>query len=348
MNIIGRLTENDVISSIKTFDEYNISKEENLEIDLFLEELIKENKDSEDPLFLVEALYFANKLPEKIVKEIYTFKYNESHRGVFIIKGYKFIDSSINFMTLDEVAGVTPLSHFEDKSNIQLQKMNLFLVLINSLLGDVFGWSTQHEGRIINNILPVPGNEKEQLSTGSETLLEWHTEEAFHKYRPDVLSLMCVRNIDKIPTTICSIYDIEIPLAIKNILFQKRFIFLSDNNFKDDAQRQLKPEAILYGDYESPYIRIDPEFMKTQNKDFEAKTALAFIVAAIDNKIIDISLNSGDICLLDNQRVVHGRKPFVPKYDGTDRWLKRVIVTRDIRKSRRFRSSDVSRVINTI
>jgi len=39
---------------------------------------------------------------------------------------------------------------------------------------------------------------------------------------------------------------------------------------------------------------------------------------------------------------VHGRKPFTARFDGTDRWLKRVCITRDLRKSRDARAHSTS------
>jgi alpha-ketoglutarate-dependent taurine dioxygenase len=47
-----------------------------------------------------------------------------------------------------------------------------------------------------------------------------------------------------------------------------------------------------------------------------------------------VALAPGDILILDNYRGVHGRRPFEAKYDGRDRWLKRVSVTRDLRRQR--------------
>jgi alpha-ketoglutarate-dependent taurine dioxygenase len=37
-------------------------------------------------------------------------------------------------------------------------------------------------------------------------------------------------------------------------------------------------------------------------------------------------LADGDLLVIDNDRAVHGRTPFIPRYDGTDRWLKRALV----------------------
>ena len=67
---------------------------------------------------------------------------------------------------------------------------------------------------------------------------------------------------------------------------------------------------------------------------------------AMDDKIFDLVLASGEFCFLDNFRVVHGRKPFKARHDGTDRWLKRINVTSDLRKSRAARNSGETRAIN--
>ena len=59
----------------------------------------------------------------------------------------------------------------------------------------------------------------------------------------------------------------------------------------------------------------------------------------------EVVLRPGDVLFIDNYRVVHGRKPFKARYDGTDRWLKRIGVTRDLRKSRAARETAASRII---
>jgi len=42
---------------------------------------------------------------------------------------------------------------------------------------------------------------------------------------------------------------------------------------------------------------------------------------------------------------VHGRRAFKARYDGRDRWFKRMSITRDLRKSRESRTDAASRVI---
>src|SRR5215470_16477115 len=43
----------------------------------------------------------------------------------------------------------------------------IFLVLAVSLLGDVFGWTTQQNGRYVHDVLPIRGLEYEQVGWSS-------------------------------------------------------------------------------------------------------------------------------------------------------------------------------------
>jgi L-asparagine oxygenase len=79
--------------------------------------------------------------------------------------------------------------------------------------------------------------------------------------------------------------------------------------------------------------------------DDQARRALEAVVAAIDAGLSDLVAEAGDLLIIDNFRAVHGRKPFTARYDGGDRWLKRVNVARDLRRSRPRRGSATCRLI---
>lgn len=155
---------------------------------------------------------------------------------------------------------------------------------------------------------------------------------------------------------------VHLDTRYKDILFEPRFYILPDESHLsknntghsnleifeqlESVYSQKKNLSVLFGDYESPYIRLDPFFMGVvDEEDDEAKKALEHIVSQIDKAIIDISLQPGEVLFVDNFRAVHGRKPFTAKYEGKDRWLKRINITRDIRKSRDSRNSADSRLI---
>jgi alpha-ketoglutarate-dependent taurine dioxygenase len=53
----------------------------------------------------------------------------------------------------------------------------------------------------------------------------------------------------------------------------------------------------------------------------------------------------GECLFIDNYRAVHGRSSFKARFDRTDRWLKRINIARDLRKSRGVRKAPASRVI---
>jgi alpha-ketoglutarate-dependent taurine dioxygenase len=69
------------------------------------------------------------------------------------------------------------------------------------------------------------------------------------------------------------------------------------------------------------------------------------VARALDAVVTEIVLRPGDICFIDNYRVIHGRNAFSPRFDGTDRWLRRLNIARDLRKSRSRRLSAESRTI---
>jgi len=154
--------------------------------------------------------------------------------------------------------------------------------------------------------------------------------------------------------------SLDLPGATRNILFEERFGIRPDeshlpkNNSPRDAaifsqvnelQGSPPPVALLFGDPARPYIRADPYFTTVEPGDQEAQDALDRLVGDMDQKIFDLELQSGDFCFIDNFRVVHGRKPFKARHDGTDRWLKRVNISRDLRKSRAARNGS-SRTIS--
>jgi Fe(II)/alpha-ketoglutarate-dependent arginine beta-hydroxylase len=243
----------------------------------------------------------------------------------------------------------------------------MLLILFGSLLGEPLGWATQQDGHVIHDVLPIEGHEHEQLGSSSQELLTWHVEDAFHPYRCDYLGMMCLRNKQRVPTNVASIDAISLSPEEVEILFQPRFTIWPDEShlrknrsnqqnggddqldkaYEDIERMRTNPEklAVLFGDQESPYIRLDPYFMQRLDNDEEGQTALDSLIEKLDAEIHDLVLEAGDFVFIDNYRVVHGRKPFVAKYDGTDRWLKRINVTRDLRKSRAARLTADSRII---
>lgn len=302
----------------------------------------------DDPRLLNDATMLAHELPVRVRTFVNTFRRDET--GCCIVRGHRINDDAI---------GRTP-RHWQDPDiSERTFREELLLLLYSSLLGDVFGWATEQNGRLVHDVFPIQGHEQEQLGTGSEILLTWHTEDAFHPYRADYLILACLRNPYAASTTVANVDDLQLDPRDVDILFQNRFIIRPDeshlarNNTTSgidfsviEAMAAAPPSvAVLFGSRQRPYLRADPYFMEIPDGDDEAREVFDRFCAAVDEQVFDVALQPGDFCFIDNYKVVHGRRPFKARFDGTDRWLKRACVTRDLRKSRDMRSTVLSQII---
>ena len=77
----------------------------------------------------------------------------------------------------------------------------------------------------------------------------------------------------------------------------------------------------------------------------EARAALDRLIRLIGSRLEEMVLDPGEFCFIDNFKAVHGRRSFKARFDGTDRWLKRVNIMRDLRRSRGLRARSESRLL---
>src|SRR5215208_2052951 len=339
-------------------DQIFISTEEVRAINGLLSDVSRQYKSVEDPGFLNEVSVIAHELPRSLRNFLNNFKRHEPRGGACLIKGYPVDDRKI---------GPTP-EHWKQKSEISpTLEHELLMMLFGALLGDAIAWATQQDAHIIHEVFPMKADENEQISTGSNQVISWHNEDAFHPFRGDYVSLMCLRNSDRIPTTLASAEQIKLSQREISILFEPRFVIYPDESHAEKnnsvtvsysgngngngngyskgngngngtdplkAARERIREmhsspsklAVLYGDPHSPYLRLDPYFMRPLDDD-EAQFALNALIRAVDKCLGEVVLEPGDFLFVDNYRAVHGRKHFKARYDGTDRWLKRMNVT---------------------
>lgn len=243
---------------------------------------------------------------------------------------------------------------------------DVLLLMTGSLLGEPFAWSTQQDGRFVHNVLPIKEHVDEQLGSGTRQTLWWHTEDAFHEARPDYLLLLCLRNPDMVATTYADVSRIDVEPEMFAALSQPQFEIRPDNSHKPQhnsthraglrgdasaafssiGRREAEPRRIpvMFGDPQSPYLRLDPYFMRQPGSARHA-AAFAWLRERIDASLMRIVLQPGDCLIIDNYRAVHGRDAYEARFDGTDRWLKRVNVSRDLRPSRALRHSAGSATI---
>lgn len=295
---------------------------------------------ADDPNLLRDLPILAAELPEHVRRSLRRFALDEAG-GFCIISGH-LIDQERIGPTPDHWMGrQRPGPEFAEE---------ILLLLYAALLGEPFAWATQQDGHFVNDVFPVRQFENQLLGTGSKAKLTLHTEDVFHPYRADYILLSALRNPDRAPTTVAELDLAKLTGADIDILFQERFLVVPDtshlpkNNsagekdspYFESIERLLRHDrriAVLFGSRQSPYLRFDETYVSPPQDDPEAVRAFTAVGDALRGDHRLCVLDAGDILVLNNHRVVHGRNPFTARYDGTDRWLKRVNVTTDLRKS---------------
>ena len=341
-------------------EEISLVTEELEAIQSIVRQMTSRYSSVEDPDFIRDISVNSQEIPRRLRIFLNDFRLMEPPSGICLVRGYP-IDQA-------KIAKTPELWKFKPPTSATLEE-EMVLALFGSLLGDILTWGTQQDGHLIQDVFPIKGYEYEQLGAGSEEPLWWHTEDAFHPYRADYLGLLCLRNPDQIASTVASLSRAKIAECHVRTLFKPCFSIRPDDSHlggnesspvgDNEPQDNLLNEAyqqigemyssppripIFFGNFDSPYIRLD-RFLVERPEDEAARLALDALIQSLDSILSEIILQPGDLLFLDNYRVVHGRRPFKAKYDGYDRWLKRINIVRDLRKSSSVRRNNLSRVV---
>ncbi|MGH3225231.1 MAG: arginine beta-hydroxylase, Fe(II)/alpha-ketoglutarate-dependent [Streptosporangiaceae bacterium] len=336
-----------------------LTPEENAGFLPLLAELARAYDTIEDSELIRRAPVLARSLPTRLLEFLEEFRLGEPS-ALCMVRGLA--------VEPDEL-GPTPTHWRGSQFGSPALALEIFFMLCASTLGDVFGWATQQDGRIMHDVLPIKGHEHYEIGSNSLQHLSWHTEDAFHPCRGDYVALMCLKNPDLVETVACDAGDLDWSAVDVEALFEPEFTQLPDNSHQPDlaapsagdpAVDRLRARSfaliqswnddpvkrpVLSGDPRSPYMALDPYHMKTEGWPDRSLWAFKGLCGQIEANMRGVILRPGDCLFIDNFRAVHGRKSFRPRYDGSDRWLKRLNITRNLRGSRAWRPSADHRII---
>ena len=284
------------------------------------------------PDFVRAAGHARRLLPADIHDALVDFSDSSSSSGVLLVRHLPIGNIPATPATPSAATG---------KSN----ETEFLLLTLARCLGQPVGYQPELNGSIVQNIVPVKSAQERQLSTSSTVVLHYHTETAFHPHRPRYLLLLCLRGDTAARTTYASIYDVVEQLAADTValLRQSRFRTAVDESFLNGAPpRLLGPMPIISGSAESLTFVYDADLMV--GVDAEAQMALEELTRVVRENEQHVILDAGDLLVIDNNVAVHGRSPFTPRFDGTDRWLQRTFVVADLAPSAAERNG---RIITT-
>ncbi|MDQ1749131.1 MAG: L-asparagine oxygenase [Pseudonocardiales bacterium] len=210
------------------------------------------------------------------------------------------------------------------------------LLLLATVMGRPIAWEGQQDGRYVHNIVPAQGREQEQTGASSSVLLSPHTEDAFHPGRAHLLMLACMRNPDGIATTAASVRRIELSEDDITTLSTPTVPILPDDSYTEAQASTQLPARVpaLWRSASGLTLRFDPAYTPLEKAEEPYRSAYRRLEAELERVTVAVSLRPGEVLVVDNDVVVHGRVPFRARFDGTDRWLKRASVRVPGRRTR--------------
>lgn len=210
------------------------------------------------------------------------------------------------------------------------------LMGIGRILGHPYAFKDEKRGQIVQQICPVPKSAKQLSNEGSLVGLGMHVENSFSEFRPHYLLLLCLRGDTdhKAMTRIASGNAIASRLSPRHLAAARlpEFKLRCPESFATVPGQDAfsEPVAIFSGPPERAELRIDlPDYMEClTDRATEAYEAIQTALAE-PGVVRDIDLQPGQVVVLANRRITHGRTVFTPRYDGTDRWLQRMFIISD-------------------
>ncbi|CAL9334998.1 TauD/TfdA family dioxygenase [Streptomyces sp. enrichment culture] len=292
----------------------------------------------DDPGVLADIEIAARWLPPRLARELSRFRTRGNAHGTLIVRNLP-VDDDLPPTPAD---GVAP-----DWARLPLATVAQLAMV--SWLGDVIAYADEKSGRLVQDIVPVRGAERRQENSGS-VMLELHTEDGFHPFKPDFVTLLCLRaDHERRALTSTGAITRALPRLSAGCVATLRrpsFRIRHSSSFSGAGAGAgagagvgavSMPLPVLSGPDTEPELTAD--FHAMEADDETAARALDELRDAMLAVLVGTVLDAGDLIVVDNRAAVHGRTGFRPRYDGQDRWLRRCFAVADLRRSRGLRTS---------
>jgi L-asparagine oxygenase len=269
------------------------------------------------------ARSLAGLVPSRLAEAMSRFSDVGSDSGIFVVRGL-------------DVGTVPPTPRSNQHGIGRSTKLAPQFAILSHVLGDMVIYEAEGTGYLMQDMVPNPAFAHRQSSQGSRQVLEAHSEQSFSPMRPDYVVLGCLRGDPNAETYVFSARDLLEHMSTKEIEYLRRPLWttLIDDSFHPyvpDPAEVRGPFALVSGSDDDPEIRIDQELthgMTREAQDLLRKTIDVYVEHHRGHTLV-----SGDVAFVDNSRAMHGRSSFQPRVDGTDRFVVRGFVVRDLRRT---------------
>jgi L-asparagine oxygenase len=277
------------------------------------------------PYVMTEVEVAGCALPARLLRALAQFRHEGNPYGAMLVRG----------LPVDPDIGPTPSDgNAADWSDVPIA--SIAQLAVTSRLGDVVAFADEKEGRLLQDVIPVPGAQDRQENSGT-TFMELHTEDGFHPYKPDFLTLLCLRpDHERRARTVTGSARQVLPRlsdecvrTLREPVFRIRF---ASSFTAGGTDRYSAPLAALHGPEQDPDLVADCHAMEGLTP--QAVRALVELGRVLPEVVVGDVLDTGDLLVVDNRVAVHGRNGFTARFDGRDRWLRRCFAAVDLRRSR--------------
>ncbi|MEU7137070.1 TauD/TfdA family dioxygenase [Streptomyces sp. NPDC046261] len=215
------------------------------------------------------------------------------------------------------------------------------LLGLSGLIGEPVGFTTEKNGRLVHDVIPVEGGAMTQTNQGSAVFLNFHND-IVHDERgrydlasPDFLVLSCLRaDHEGVAGTyyadardICRAVDERTLRTLRSPLFRMNAPGSYVRDVAGGAEVLSEPVPMISGPEACPEVSAAANGVHAMND--AARSALDRLQAACREVAHEVFLRPGEALLINNRKGLHARSPFTARYDGQDRWLQRTYVRRN-------------------
>jgi len=189
-------------------------------------------------------------------------------------------------------------------------------------LGRLFNYR-ETGGAIMHDIYPARGYENSKSFVNSTRMLSFHSDGSAHpELSPDYILLYCIRGDQNAANLVVDLDTLieHLPAEAVNILMRPLFRHLVSESPQYFA---LKP--VLFREGKCFTIRYDED--NTSGINDEAMLSQQSLNEMLRKVAVRIPNYTNSLLVLNNNRCLHARTSFSPKFDGADRWVKCAYVT---------------------
>ena len=148
---------------------FDVSSHDRSTISRLLDDVHGPHKSISLDSVLRQARTAAQELPRALREFIYEFSIRELEHATCIF-----------YEVEERWIGPTPTQYRPSGEEEVVDRHTTLHVLLASLLGEPFTWSTIQSGYLVNDIIPIPEHAAQVASSGSSAIFDLHTEDAFH------------------------------------------------------------------------------------------------------------------------------------------------------------------------